>query len=93
MGTSEEQGLKRCFEEALQKAIDANLPEDLAFIRQAIRVAIKRLENTVTASDLIELGSYYCRLWRKERKKEGLDRIVERFWAAAGKVSLELEES
>ncbi|WPX08924.1 beta-N-acetylhexosaminidase [Anaerocellum danielii] len=93
METSKKQELKRCFEEALQKSVDVNLPEDLAFIHQAIRVAIKRLENTVAAADLIELGNYYCRLWLSERKKEGLDRIVGRFWAAAGRVDLELGES
>jgi len=90
MGTSEKQELKKYFEEALQKAMEVNLPEDLAFIRQAVRVAIKRLENTVTAADLIELSNCYCRLWRQERKKEGLDRIIGRFWAAAGRVELEL---
>lgn len=90
IGTSEKQELKRCFEKALRKAMEENLPEDLAFIRQAIRVAIRRLENTIAAADLIELGNYYCRLWLSERKKEGLERIIERFWAAAGRVELEL---
>jgi len=36
------------------------------------------------------LSDSYSRLWLAERKPEGLERIVKRFWGAAGRTDLRL---
>ncbi len=79
-----EDELKTKWSEILDEADGVNLPEDLWFIREAVRTGLNRLNHTVRASDFIELASIYSRLWLSERKPEGLEKILTRFWGAAG---------
>jgi len=88
MSEAEKEKIKQILKDTLEKASDVNLPEDLVFVKQATRVALKRLEKTLTASDLLEVCNMYARLWLSERKREGLELIVGRFWAAAGRLDL-----
>jgi len=70
----------------LKELDGVGLPEDLDFIRKCLEVGIRRIEGEVTPSDLIALAKSYSKLWLSERKAEGLERILERFWGAAGRV-------
>jgi hypothetical protein len=36
------------------------------------------------------LSNLYSKLWLRERKAEGLETVVGRFWGAAGKEDMEL---
>jgi len=76
---------------ALELAEEAQLPEDLAFIRDCLKLGLMKIEGKGTVSSYLRLAVNYTNLWLKERKVEGLDRIVRRFWGAAG--SLELEKT
>lgn len=66
------------------------LPEDLSFIRRMLEVGVRVLRGEATASDYLTLSNLYSQLWLKERKPEGLGRIIERFWGAAGREDLHL---
>jgi len=77
------------WEEALRQVEGVDLPEDLAFIRDCIRLGLSKVRGEATVSEYLRLAVEYSRLWLRERKVEGLDRVVRRFWAAAG--SLELD--
>ncbi|RJS84728.1 beta-N-acetylhexosaminidase [Candidatus Bathyarchaeota archaeon] len=88
--STEKQVLLSRMEEALKKTESTRLPEDLYFIRLCIAACVKRLRNDISASDLIALSSLYSKLWLSERKEQGLERIVSRFWGAAGRVDLNL---
>ncbi|MBO3767811.1 MAG: beta-N-acetylhexosaminidase [Thermoproteota archaeon] len=78
--------LKSSWDEILSKSCYVNLPEDLEFIRSCIEVGQKRLNNCETPSDFIALANKYSKLWLSERKPHGLERILERFWGAAGRI-------
>ena len=67
---------------------NTSLPEDLDLIRKLLEVGLKVLNDHVKASDYVMLSKLYSSLWLAERKPEGLDTIVERFWGAAGKEDL-----
>jgi len=47
---------------------------------------LRRIGGEIVPSDLISLANSYAKLWLSERKPEGLERILERFWGAAGRV-------
>jgi hexosaminidase len=86
MSKSDIEALKSSWNEVLSKACQVNLPEDLEFIRNCIEVGLKRLNNCATPSDFIALANKYSKLWLSERKPHGLERILERFWGAAGRI-------
>jgi len=51
---------------------------------------LKILNREAKVSDYLMLSNLYSKLWLSERKPEGLDRIIERFWGAAGKEDMKL---
>lgn len=90
MSEAEVYSLKLSMEKLLEEKSGVNLPEDLGFIRSCIEVCLKRLKNEVKPSDFIYLANKYSKLWLSERKPHGLERIIERFWGAAGRVDSKL---
>lgn len=86
MSDNEKESLKEYWKNLLERFRKVPLPEDLEFIRSCIEVCLKRLNNTVKPSDFISLANKYCKLWLSERKPNGLEKIVERFWGAAGRI-------
>jgi len=90
MGDAERKSLADTWEKLLKDLDGVNLPEDLEFIRRCLQVGIKRIRGDVRPSDLISLANYYSRLWLAERKPEGLERIVERLWGAAGRIDAKI---
>lgn len=86
MSNTERESLKEYWNSLLEKIKRIRLPEDLEFIRNCIEVCLKRLNKDVKPSDLISLANRYCKLWLSERKPNGLEKIIERFWGAAGRI-------
>jgi hexosaminidase len=86
MSEGDRESLRSSWSDVLAKLKDIRLPEDLEFIRRCLDVCVKRLEGTASPSDFISLANAYSRLWLSERKQEGLGRIIERLWGAAGRV-------
>jgi hexosaminidase len=76
---------------ALETLRDTVLPKDLEFIRKCLEVCLNRLKGSVKVSDYITLARLYSELWLSERKPEGLELIVTRFWGAAGRADLNLQ--
>jgi hypothetical protein len=81
--------LKKEVEEVLKKASSIQLPPELEFIKRFYELVLKVLDNKATVSDYISLAKIYSELWLKERKPQGLDNIVGKFWRAAGINELE----
>jgi len=82
--------LRSFWERSLKELEGVHLPEDLEFIRRLVEISVKVLSNEAKVSDYLTLSNMYSKLWLKERKPEGLGRITERFWGAAGKEDLGL---
>ncbi len=82
--------VKTKWEKTLKTIEEVPLPEDLDFIRRMMETGIKVLDDKAKVSDFIALSNSYSKLWLAERKPEGLERIVERFWGAAGKTDQKL---
>lgn len=80
--------LKIRWEDLLGEIKDLTLPKDLAFIREMLRIAVKRLNSSIKSQDLINLSRSYATLWLSERKPEGLETIISRFWSLAGRIEL-----
>lgn len=74
----------------LEEIGDSGLPKDLDFAKRLLALGIRVIEGEAKVSDYITLLNIYAGLWLEERKPEGLERIVERFWGMAGKVDLNL---
>jgi hexosaminidase len=79
------------WKEVLKEVDGIGLPRDLTFIREALNIAIKRLDNSIKSSDLIDLSRDYTSLWLSERKPEGLEVVITRFWGAAGRIELKMK--
>jgi len=75
--------------EVLKKLKEIVLPPDLAFIKRCLEVGLKKVEGKAAVMEFLELASIYSDLWLSERKPEGLERIVARFWSAASQLDLE----
>lgn len=86
MSDDEKRSLKESWSELLKRIENVNLPQDLEFIRRCIQVAVRRIEGRATPSDYIALANMYAKLWLNERKPYGLEKILERFWGAAGRL-------
>lgn len=82
--------LESFWEKSLKEIEGVHLPEDVEFIRRLLEVALKVLRKEAKVSDYLMLSNIYSKLWLKERKPEGLEKIVERFWGAAGKEDMKL---
>lgn len=67
-----------------------NLPRDLEFIRRCIELGLKKVDGLDSISDYIGLSNVYAELWLSERKPNGLERVLGRFWSAAAYRDLEL---
>jgi len=90
MDAERREDLKAKWMKILEEIGDAGLPKDLDFIRRLIDLGVKVLSNEARVSDYIALSRIYAELWLNERKPEGLERIIERFWGAAGREDLDL---
>jgi len=86
----EKEKIKGEWTEILKSVKDVKLPEDLDFIRKLLTLGIEIFEGNDKVSDYISISNTYAKLWLKERKPEGLERIIERFWGAAGRVDMKL---
>ena len=82
--------MKDKWEKTLEQIEGTHLPGDLDLIRRMLEVGIEVLRNNAGVSDYIALSNSYSRLWLAERKPEGLERIVKRFWGVAGRTDLRL---
>jgi hexosaminidase len=78
------ENLKNDIEKTLEDIKDIKLPKDLNFIYKFFEAVLKSLSKNIKVSDYITLAKEYSDLWLKERKIEGLENIVGRFWRAAG---------
>ncbi|MGC8813867.1 beta-N-acetylhexosaminidase [Dictyoglomus sp.] len=87
---SDRDGLLRRYEEIWEKVSKTNLPEDLEFMKETLRVGINRIKGEANTSDFIELANMYKKLWLSERKPEGLENIITRFWGSAGRIDLDI---
>jgi len=81
--------LKKEVEEVLKKARSMQLPPELEFIRKFYELVLKVLDNKATVSDYISLAKIYAEFWLRERKHQGLDNVIGKFWRAAGLNELE----
>jgi len=84
----EKQKIKNEFERALEETKNIILPDDLEFLRQMIEVTVSLMNGKARSSDFISLSNVYSKLWLKERKPEGLEYLLPRFWGMAGVVDL-----
>jgi hexosaminidase len=84
----EKQKIKDEFERALEETKNIILPDDLEFLRQMIEVTVSLMNGKARSSDFISLSNMYSKLWLKERKPEGLEYLLPRFWGMAGVVDL-----
>jgi hexosaminidase len=82
--------LREKWTRTLKEVEDARLPLDLEFIRRLIGLGVRVLSGEARVSDCIALSRMYAELWLSERKPEGLERIIGRFWGAAGRVDMGL---
>jgi len=83
------ENLRKEIEEVIRKAESINLPRGLEFIKEFYKLVLKVIDNRATASDYIAIAKTYAELWLEERKPNGLETIVGRFWSAAGITELE----
>ncbi len=79
-----DQKIKYEFKRVLDETKGIILPDDLEFVRQMIETAVALMDNTARSSDFISLFNTYSKLWAKERKMEGLEHLLPRFWGMAG---------
>lgn len=84
MSKEDTESLKASWRGLLEETRMVNLPEDLEFIRSCVEAGLRSLNNEAKPSDFISLSNTYCKLWLSERKPHGLEKIIERFWGAAG---------
>ncbi len=85
---TETQRMKTLWEDALNESKDVPLPRDLEFVRTLLKISLKKIANDVKSSDFTELAKAYSQLWLAERKREGLEKIVAKFWSLAGIVGI-----
>ena len=90
MNDERREALKAQWSKTLKETEGVRLPNDLDFIRRLIDLGVKVLNGEARVSDYISLSRIYAELWLNERKPEGLERIIERFWGAAGRTDMDL---
>lgn len=76
--------LRNAIERALEYVKGLALPDDLDFIRSFLEATLKSINGNIKVSEYIALAREYSNLWLRERKIEGLENIIGRFWRAAG---------
>ncbi len=82
--------LRERYEEILNNICDINLPEDLSLIRDMVRISLNRVKGNLNFSEFISFGRKYADLWLSERKKENLDKVINKIYGAGGRADLEL---
>jgi len=90
MSNENRESLKTQWLKTLKETEDVELPNDLDFIRGLVDLGLKVINSEARVSDYIALSRIYAELWLKERKPEGLERIITRFWGAAGREDMDL---
>jgi len=90
MSNEQKESLKARLAKVLEETKDANLPDDLDFIRRMIKLGVSILNGEAKVSDFIMISKIYADLWLEERKPEGLERIVTRLWGSAGRIDMDL---
>jgi len=90
MNDERREDLKAKWMKTLKEIEEVHLPEDLDFIRRLVDLGVKVFSNEAHVSDYIALSKIYAELWLNERKPEGLERIISRFWGAAGREDMNL---
>ena len=90
MSNEQKESLKARLAKVLEETKDANLPDDLDFIRRMIKLGVSILDGEAKVSDFIMISKIYADLWLEERKPEGLERIVTRLWGSAGRIDMDL---
>ena len=90
MSNENRESLKTQWLKTLKETEDVELPNDLDFIRGLVDLGLKVINGEARVSDYIALSRIYAELWLKERKPEGLERIITRFWGAAGREDMDL---
>lgn len=86
--SDEEKKIQDEFEKVLDETKNTSLPDDLEFVKRMIEVALLKMKDKSRSSDFISLFNSYSKLWLDERKIEGLEYILPRFWGMAGVVDL-----
>uniref|UniRef100_A0A7V3RFN6 Beta-N-acetylhexosaminidase n=1 Tax=Mesoaciditoga lauensis TaxID=1495039 RepID=A0A7V3RFN6_9BACT len=81
---NESEKIRNELEKILDNMKDVNLPPDLDFIKRMVEVGLKKMDRRSKPSDFITLSNIYSRLWLDERKFEGLENLLPRFWGMAG---------
>ncbi|MEM3974455.1 MAG: beta-N-acetylhexosaminidase [Ignisphaera sp.] len=81
--------MRREIEEVVKMAELINLPKELEFVKEFYKLVLKVLDGRETASDYIALAKMYIELWLSERKPQGLETVVGKFWRAAGVTEME----
>ncbi|MGC9172815.1 beta-N-acetylhexosaminidase [Athalassotoga sp.] len=84
----EDRQIKDEFEMVLDQTKDIILPDDLEFLKQMIETAVAVMNNKARSSDFIFLSNIYSKLWLRERKSEGLEYLLPRFWGMAGMIDM-----
>ena len=90
MRDEQRESLKTKLVKILEETKDVKLSDDLAFIRRMIKLGVSNLDNEAKVSDYIAISKIYTDLWLRERKPEGLERIVTRLWGSAGRIDMGL---
>ncbi len=88
LSEKEREEYKEKVENVLSNIGDSPLPSDLDFIKRLGEVSLLNIKNRAKKEDFIELSERYAKLWLEERKAEGLERAIERFWGLAGMVDI-----
>lgn len=88
LSSEDKERIKESWKKTLEKVEGIKMPEDLSFVRSLLILGVKILKGEDEVSDYIALSNIYARLWLKERKPEGLEKIIERFWGAAGRTDV-----
>jgi len=87
---SNKEKLKKKYEEVFETISQANLPEDLALIRDMLKISIDRINGRLKFSEFASFGNKYAELWLSERKKENLEKVITKVYGAGGRADLEI---
>ncbi|ACK41551.1 MULTISPECIES: beta-N-acetylhexosaminidase [Dictyoglomus] len=87
---SNKEKLKDKYEEVLNAVSHVNLPEDLSLIRDMLKISLNRVKGRLKFSDFISFGNKYAELWLSERKKENLEKVINKIYGAGGRADLEI---
>lgn len=87
---SNKEKLKKKYEKVFETISQINLPEDLALIRDMLKISIDRINGRLKLSEFASFGNKYAELWLSERKKENLEKVITKIYGAGGRADLEI---